>query len=160
MSGARGLSETKFIMDFQAQRHWDWKVAFYLYGAGTSAGLIFLEVMLRGLEIVDEATALWGMWIGLVLVTVSLFFLFDHLGPGSRWGFLHVFRRPRTSWIARGAIIVTVLVFLRIAVLVPSVPGFESLPWGEGTIGGAVLRGGVLLFAAAFMAYSGLVLSS
>jgi formate-dependent nitrite reductase membrane component NrfD len=150
----------KFMMDLQAQRHWDWKVAFYLFGAGTSAGLIFLEVVLQDLGVVDEPTALWGMWIGLALVLASLAFLFSHLGPGARWGFLYVFKRPGTSWIARGAIIVTVLVFLRILLLLPSVSGFEALPWREGTISGMILRGAVLLFAAAFMAYSGLVLSS
>ncbi len=160
MTEARGLSEMKFIMALQAQQHWDWKVAFYLFGAGTSAGLIFLEVVLPGLGVVDEPTALWGMWIGLALVLASLGFLFSHLGPGSRWGFLYVFRRPGTSWIARGAIIVTVLVFLRILVLLPSVSGLEALPWREGTVSGMILRGAVLLFAAAFMAYSGLVLSS
>ncbi|MFQ5804625.1 MAG: NrfD/PsrC family molybdoenzyme membrane anchor subunit [Candidatus Methylomirabilales bacterium] len=160
MTGARGLSEMKFIMDLQPQQHWDWKVAFYLFGAGTSAGLIFLEVVLQGLGVLDEATALWGMWTGLALVLVSLGLLFSHLGPGARWGFLYVFRRPGTSWIARGAIIVTVLVFLRILVLLPSVPGLEGLPWGQGTLSGMILRGAVLLFAAAFMAYSGLVLSS
>ena len=160
MIGVQGLSDTKFTIDLQAQRHWNWKVAFYLYGAGTSAGLIFLEVVLRGAAIVNEVTALWGMWIGLALVLVSLGALFDHLGPKSRWGFLYVFRRPRASWIARGAIIVTVLVFLRVLVLLPSVRGFEGLPWGEGTVSGMILRAAILLFAVAFMAYSGLVLSS
>jgi formate-dependent nitrite reductase membrane component NrfD len=55
---------------------------------------------------------------------------------------------------------VTVLVFLRILLLLPSVSGFEALPWREGSISGMILRGAVLLFAIAFMAYSGLVLSS
>lgn len=160
MIGAQGLSKTKFSIDLQAQRHWNWKVAFYLYGAGSSAGLIFSEVVLQGLGVIDGVTALWGMWIGLALALVSLAFLFDHLGPGARWGFLYVFRKPRTSWIARGAIIVTVLVFLRIMVLLPSVQGFEGLPWGEGTVNGIILRAAILLFAVAFMAYSGLVLSS
>ena len=100
------------------------------------------------------------MWTGLALVLVSLGILFDHLGPGSRWGFFHVFRRPRTSWTARGATIVTVLVFLQILVLLPSVRGFEGLPWDEGTVSGIILRGAILLFAVAFMAYSGLILSS
>ena len=160
MKGVKGLSDMKFIMDLQVQRHWDWKVAFYLFGAGTSAGLIFVEVVLQGLGVVDERAALWGMWVGLTLVLVSLGFLFDHLGPGSRWSFLYVFRKPRTSWIARGAIIVTLLVILRLLVLLPSVPGLEGLPWGEGSASGRVLRATVLILAAAFMAYSGLVLSS
>ena len=157
---SKGLTDTKFIMSLPTASHWDWKVAFYLYGAGTSAGLIFLELVLRGLDVVDERTALWGMCVGLVLVLASLAMLFDHLGPGARWRFLYVFRKPRTSWIARGAIIVTVLALLRIMVLLPSVPGFEGLPWSERSLSGILLRGSVLIFAAAFMAYSGLVLSS
>jgi formate-dependent nitrite reductase membrane component NrfD len=160
MKSVKGLSDMKFVMDFQVQRHWDWRVAFYLYGAGTSAGLIFLEVVFRALNLIDETTALYGMWIGLVLALVSLAFLFDHLGPQARWRFLYVFRKPRTSWIARGAIIVTVLVVLRLLLLLPSAPGFEWLPLAEETVGGSILRAAVLLFAAAFMAYSGLVLSS
>ncbi len=157
---SKGLTDITFTMAMRAQRHWDWKVAFYLYGAGTSAGLIFLEVVLRAFDFINQETALVGMWIGLTLALVSLAFLFVHLGPRSRWGFLYAFTKPRTSWIARGAIIVTVLVILRVLILIQTLPGLENLPWGEGTFWGAILRGAVLLFALAFMAYSGLVLSS
>ncbi len=156
---SKGLTDMKFIFDFQAQRHWDWKVAFYLYGAGTGAGLVFLELVLRGLGVVEESVALWGMGIGLILVLISLATLFDHLGPGARWAFFYVFRKVRTSTMSRGSVIDTVLVLLLIMVLLPSVPGFNGLPWGEGTSSGVVLRVSVLIFAAAFMAYSGLVLS-
>jgi protein NrfD len=157
---SKGPTTNNFILELRSQRHWDWKVAFYLYGAGTSAGLVFLELVLRRWAIIDEPTALSGMAVGLALALVSLAFLFSHLGPSARWRFPYVFRKPRTSWIARGAIIVTVLVLLRILILLPSVPGFTGLPWGEETGAGALLRVAAMLFAAAFMAYSGLVLSS
>ncbi len=157
---SKGLTNISFTMELRSQRHWDWKVAFYLYGAGTSAGLIFLELVLRQQGVIDEPTALAGTWLGLVLAIVSLAFLFSHLGPKARWRCLYVFRQPRTSWIARGAAIVTILVLLRILILLPSVPGFTGLPWGEETSAGTLLRVSALLFAAAFMAYSGLVLSS
>lgn len=157
---SKGPTTNNFILELRSQHHWDWKVAFYLYGAGTSAGLVFLELVLRRWAIIDEPTALSGMAVGLVLALVSLAFLFSHLGPSARWRFPYVFRKPRTSWVARGAIIVTVLVLLRIVILLPSVPGFTGLPWGEETNAGALLRMAAMLFAAAFMAYSGLVLSS
>ena len=157
---SKGLTTTSFTLELRSQRHWDWKVAFYLYGAGTSAGLVFLELVLRRWNLIDEPTALLGMAVGLALALVSLVFLFSHLGPSARWRFLYVFRKPRTSWIARGAAIVTVLVLLRILILLPSVPGFTGLPWGEETNAGALLRVTTIVFALAFMAYSGLVLSS
>lgn len=157
---SKGLTTTSFTLELRSQRHWDWKVAFYLYGAGTSAGLVFLELVLRRWNLIDEPTALAGMAVGLALALVSLAFLFSHLGPGARWRFLYVFRKPRTSWIARGAAIVTALVLLRILILLPSVPGFDGLPWDEQTGAGAALRITTLVFAFAFMAYSGLVLSS
>lgn len=157
---SKGPTTNNFILELRSQRHWDWKVAFYLYGAGTSAGLVFLELVLRRWAIIDEPTALSGMAVGLVLALVSLAFLFSHLGPSARWRFPYVFRRPRTSWIARGAIIVTVLVLLRILILLPSVPGFAGLPWGEETSAGVLLRVAAIVFAVSFMAYSGLVLSS
>ena len=160
MNSVQGFGETKFVLDLQTQRHWTGGGGVYLYGFGTSAGLIFLEVLLRALGVVDPGAALWGMWAGLGLALVSLGILFNHLGSGSRWSFLYVFRRPRTSWTARGAIIDTVLVFLLILVLLPTVRGFEGLPWGEGTASGTALRVAISLFAVAFMAYSGLFLSS
>lgn len=160
MHSVLGLGETKFTVDLQTQRHWNWQVALYLYGAGTSAGLVFLEVVLRAMGTVDEQQALLGMWVGLGIALVSLGFLFSHLGPRSRWGFFYAFRRPHISWTARGATIMTVLVSLLVLILLPSVRGFEGLPWNDGTIGGNILRGAALLFAIAFMAYSGLVLSS
>ncbi len=157
---SHGLSEHKFVLDLPVQKHWDWKVAFYLYLAASSGGLIFLEVVLQWLGVIEERTAMWGMWIGLGLALLSLVVLFDHLGPVARWRFHYAFRRPRTSWISRGAIIVTVLVVLRVTVLLPEVSGLEGLPWEEGTVAGTVLRGLVVVFALAFMVYSGLVISS
>jgi formate-dependent nitrite reductase membrane component NrfD len=160
MNIVQGIGEARFSVDFRAQQHWDWQVAFYLYGGGTSAGLVFLAVALRGIGLVDEGTALGAMWISLVLALVSLALLFNHLGPESRWVFFNVYRRLRNNWTARGATTITALVLLEILMLLPSVRGFEGLPWVEGTISGMVLRGAILLFALAFTAYTGLVLSS
>ena len=157
---SHGLVDHKFILDMPVQQHWDWRVAFYLYLAATSGGFIFLEVMLQGMDVITDKTATWGMWIGLGLALLSLMVLFDHLGPVARWKFYYAFRRPRTSWIARGAIIVTMLVILRIVVLLPEISGLEGLPWERGSVAGNVLRGAVMVLALAFMAYSGLVLSS
>ncbi len=146
------------IDELRPQKAWDWKVAFYLFAAGTAGGLIFMELVLRSLEKLDETTSTWGAWIGMAVAAFSLLVLFTHLGPGARWRFMNVFRRPRTAWLSRGAFIVTVLMILRLLVVLPT--AFEALPWDEDSIAGTILRVGVWILAAAFMAYSGLVLSS
>jgi protein NrfD len=160
MNNVKGFGETTFVIDLQTQKHWDWHVATYLYGFGASAGLVFLAVLLRGSGVLDQPTALWGIWIALGAGLVALVFLFGHLGPRSRWRVLYVLRRPRSSWTARGATVVSILIFLEAVVLLPTLPGLSGLPWSEGTGAGSALRGGILVFAVAFMAYSGLVLSS
>ncbi len=147
-----------FKVAYWGQRAWDWRIAFYLYLAGSSGGLLFLEIVLRWLGKLDKDTAVWGGWIGIGLAALSLAVLFSHLGPGARWRFWNVVRNMRKSWISRGAAIVAVLMVLRLLVMLPYLS--DSIPWGEGTLAGNILRVGVLIFAATFMAYSGLVLSS
>ncbi len=155
--GLHGQSRP-FRMGYWTQRAWDWRIAFYLFLAGTSGGLIFVELVLRGLGIISERTAVWGGWIGIFLAGFSLAVLFSHLGPGARWRAWNVFRNIRRSWISRGAAIVTLLMALRIVVMLPSIA--NSLPWSEGTAAGTALRICVMVFALAFIVYSGLVLSS
>ena len=84
---SKGLTDTKFIIDFQEQRHWDWKVAFYLYGAGTSAGLIFLQLVLPGLGVVGRVD---GFGFSFVIVGGAL-------RPPRAWSPLGLFLRlPKT----------------------------------------------------------------
>ena len=51
-----------FRIEFWPQRAWDWRIAFYLFLAGASGGLIFVELLLRELSIIDKKTADWGGW--------------------------------------------------------------------------------------------------
>ncbi len=150
----------RFDLSFPVQQHWGARVAFYLYLGGTGSAFVFLEVVLRWSGALGARTAAVGMWIGLALAVLSVLAIFDHLGPVSRWRFYLAFRRPKTSWISRGVTLVTVLLALRLLLALPTVPGAEGLPWGEGSLAGNVLRGMVLAFALAFMLYSGLVISS
>lgn len=149
----------EFLIDpFKIQTAWDWRIAFYLFLSGASGGLIFLEIVMRTSGVIEESTAIVGAWMGIALASLSLLVLFTHLGGGrARWRFSYVFLNLRHSWISRGATIVTVLMALRFIFLLPEI--WHGLPWGEGTVAGSSLRGAIMAFAVAFMAYSGLVLS-
>ncbi len=157
---AHGNIGRPFDLGFPVQQHWGAKVAFYLYLGGTGSGLVFLEVLFRWQGDLDGRTAAVGMWIGLAFAVLSALAIFDHLGPVSRWSAYFAFRNMRTSWIARGVTMLFVLLALRLLLALPSLPGAEGLPWAEGTALGDVLRALVLVFAFAFMAYTGLVISS
>lgn len=157
---AHGNVGRPFDLTYRVQQHWGAKVAFYLYLGGTGAGLVFLEVLLRWQGDLDGTTAAAGMWIGLGLAVLSALAIFDHLGPVSRWSAYFAFRNMRRSWIARGVTMLFALLVLRLLLALPSLPGAEGLPWAEGTSLGDALRVAVLLFAFAFMAYTGLVISS
>jgi polysulfide reductase chain C len=157
---SHGNTEARFTIAFSVQRHWGSRVAFYLFLGATGAGFVFLEVLLRWSGVLGEATAAWGMWLGIALALLSIVAIFDHLGPVARWSFYFAFRRPRRSWISRGVYIVTILVLLRLLVALPTLPGAGGLPWAEGTAAGDALRVLVLVFALAFMVYSGVVIAS
>lgn len=156
--GPHGNVGRAFDLAFPVQRHWGARVAFYLFLGGTGGALVFLEVLLRWWGLLGVRTASVGMWLGLALAVLSAVAIFDHLGPVARWRFYLAFRRPRTSWISRGVIVVTVLLALRLLVALPTV--VTALPWAEGSAAGDALRALVLVFALAFMLYSGLVISS
>ncbi len=149
-----------FDLSYPVQRHWGAKVAFYLYLGGTGAGLVLVEVLLRWQGDLDAGTAAAGMWIGIALAVLSALAIFDHLGPVARWRAYFAFRNMRTSWIARGVTLLFALLVLRLLLALPSLPGADGLPWAEGTAAGDALRVAILVCAFAFMAYTGLVISS
>lgn len=157
---SEGNVDHRFVLDYPVQRHWRWKVALYTYLSGTSAGLVFLEVLLRWLGVVDGTTAAWGMTVGLGLSLLAVLAVFDQLGPVARWRFYYAFRRPRTSVVTRSVIMATLLIALRLVVLLPGLPGAGGLPWAEGTPGGDAIRAVVLVVAIVYIVFSALVLSS
>src|SRR3990172_2392993 len=83
------------------QREWGILVINYLFLGGAGAGL-FLSSLLFG--------STWGEIAGLVALMVATLFLLLDLGRPER--FWRAFMRPRTSWISRGSIAITVLVAL------------------------------------------------
>ena len=158
--GAHGNVGRPFDLSLPVQRHWGAKVAFYLYLGGTGAGFVAAEVIFRWRGDLDARTAAIGMWSGLALAVLSALAIFDHLGPVSRWSAYFAFRRIRTSWISRGVTMLFLLLVFRLLLALPSLPGAEGLPWAEGAVAGNALRVAVLVLAFAFMAYTGLVISS
>jgi formate-dependent nitrite reductase membrane component NrfD len=116
------------------QEHWGWIIAIYLYLAGMGAGSYIIGaiinwfinpsrvVLIRGLAL-DPAKAalLWGP----ILVAIGTPFLILDLGIKKR--FLYACLNPRTSWVARGFLILSIFIVFGLVLFAKSMLPFEWL---------------------------------
>ncbi len=90
-------------MDLKAQSHWRWGVAAYLFlvGLGTGAYVVGVLADFRGPE--WRALAEVGVFLGFPCCAVAGLVKLSQLGkPSVGW---RAWMRPRTSWIARGSLL-------------------------------------------------------
>ncbi len=147
------------------QRLWKWEIAIYLYLAGMGAGSYIigmvaqwtvhpkLSLMLFGFDLdLGRLALLWGP----ILVAVGAPFLILDLGIKKR--FLYACLNPKTSWVARGflilsAFIVLGLVVFGIPILFPRLPAQIPTLW-------SILEIVTVLLAFATAIYTGILLKS
>jgi len=161
-------SQEKVLKLIRPQREWKWEIAVYLYLAGMGAGatiigsfLIWLGVSLtpsRSLVLfgvslnLTYAALLWGP----ILVAIGAPFLILDLGKKHK--FFTACLNPRTSWVARGflilsAFIVLGLIVLAVSVLSPERSGSRNVLW-------FILEIISVIFAFATALYTGVLLKS
>ena len=87
------------------QSVWRWKIAAYLFLAGTGAGAMIVGIIGDFTGYVASAKIALGL--GLPLVALSTFFLIVDLGHPEK--FFTAVLHPSTSWISRGFLIVSAL---------------------------------------------------
>ena len=161
-------SQEKVLKLIRPQREWRWEIAVYLYLAGMGAGayiigsfLIWLGVSLTpsrslvpfGVPLnLTYAALLWGP----ILVAIGAPFLILDLGKKHK--FFTACLNPRTSWVARGflilsAFIVLGLIVLAVSVLSPERSGSRNVLW-------FILEMISVIFAFATALYTGVLLKS
>jgi polysulfide reductase chain C len=92
-------------LDGQVQVEWRWLIAVYLFLAGVGGGAYLAGVIADILGGPDwMAISKIGITLGLPCVLIGTLFLLADLGtPSHSW---RVWMKPKTSWIARGTIII------------------------------------------------------
>ena len=132
--GTESIHPIRNVKHLRPQEHWGWIIALYLYLAGMGAGSYIIGsiihwfinpsrvVFIRGLPL-DPAKAaiLWGP----ILVAIGAPFLILDLGIKKR--FLYACLNPRTSWVARGFLILSIFIVFGLVLFAKSVLPFESL---------------------------------
>jgi polysulfide reductase chain C len=147
------------------QEHWGWIIAIYLYFAGMGAGSFIIGtvlnwfadpsrvVMVYGLPLdLAKGALLWGP----ILVAIGAPFLILDLGIKRR--FLYACLNPRTSWVARGFLILSAFIALGLLALVVSILSFQGLI--EQTTLRWILEMISILLAFATALYTGILLKA
>jgi polysulfide reductase chain C len=147
------------------QRVWKWEIAIYLFLAGMGAGSYIIGMAAHWILHPRGDTTILGFNIDLarlalfwgpILVAVGAPFLILDLGIKRR--FLYACLNPKTSWVARGflilsAFIVLGLIVLGISTLFPQLPPTLSPFW-------LILEIVTFVFAFATVIYTGILLKS
>jgi formate-dependent nitrite reductase membrane component NrfD len=130
------IRNTKYL---KPQEEWKGIIAIYLYLAGMGAGSFVIGTLIGWFNIkpnpavlpsinllgntlnLSNVPILWGP----VMVAIGAPFLI--LDLGIKWRFIYACLNPRTSWVARGFIILSIFIVLGLVLLAKSVLPFEWL---------------------------------
>lgn len=132
------------------QSIWRWKLAFYLFLAGTGAGAYLAATMMDMLGYGGPARV--GFAIAAPIVVVSTFFLIADLGQPMR--FMKAFVSPQHSWISRGTLILTGFIILGLVHVGLSIWPFQVLSAQALT----ALKVVASVFAVATAVYTGILI--
>jgi polysulfide reductase chain C len=153
------------VKHLKPQEHWGWIIAIYLYLAGMGAGSFIIGTLLNWFADPSRVVMVYGLpldfakgallW-GPILVAIGAPFLILDLGIKRR--FLYACLNPRTSWVARGFLILSAFIVLGLVALVVSILSFQWLI--EQTTLRRILEMISILLAFATALYTGILLKA
>jgi len=162
---AEPIHPIRNVRFLKPQKEWKEIIAIYLYLAGMGAGSFAIGILINWFVNPSRRVYLWGfpfdlakaalLW-GPILVAIGAPFLILDLGIKRR--FLYACLNPRTSWVARGFIILSVFILIGLVLIAKSVLPFgwlhpESLLW-------IILEVIALTFAFGTATYTGILLKA
>lgn len=137
--GTESVQPIRSAKYFRPQQEWKEIIAIYLYLAGMGAGSFIIGILIHwmGAELnplsipfielfgyrldLAKFPILWGP----IIVSIGAPFLIFDLGI--KWRFMYACLNPRTSWVARGFIILSIFIVLGLLILAKSLLPFKWL---------------------------------
>ncbi|MBL7112797.1 MAG: polysulfide reductase NrfD [Bacteroidales bacterium] len=139
----------------KAQTKWGWLIAVYLFLAGLGGGTYIAGVSADFAGMATDVSKI-GVFLGFPCVFIGCMFLIADLGkPINFW---RAFMKPRTSWIARGTIIITFFMILDFLHIILWIWPFDVLADFTGARHFINILG--LIFAFGTIIYTGLLLGA
>jgi formate-dependent nitrite reductase membrane component NrfD len=115
----------------ERQRSWGWLIVFYIFLAGLGGGTFLFSFILL-LTAKYENIAKTGVLLGpLVVLFASILLLFDLGSPIRAYRLFTAPKTLMTSWMTRGAWILTAFIILGLAYALPAFVLFKWLPWNQ-----------------------------
>jgi formate-dependent nitrite reductase membrane component NrfD len=142
----------------EGQKEWGWLVVLYVFLAGLGGGTFLCSVILIYCDTLI-AVAQIGALVGPLLVLLGSLMLLLDLGSTTR--VYRLFTTPATllsSWMIRGAWILTAFIILGLAYALPAFSLFEWLPWEQTSRFGLGLGIAAAVLAIVVTVYPGLLL--
>jgi len=128
------IQPTRHARVLRPQEEWKEIIAIYLYLAGMGAGSYIIGAIINWFINPSRLIPIWGfpldmakvalLW-GPILVAIGAPFLILDLGIKKR--FLYACLNPKTSWVARGFLILSIFIVFGVVLLAKSVLPFEWL---------------------------------
>jgi polysulfide reductase chain C len=168
--GAEHIHPIRSTRYLRPQKEWKEIIAIYLYLAGMGAGSFIIGTLIHWLGVklsplfipsidlfgrtlnLSSLPILWGP----IMVAIGAPFLI--LDLGIKWRFIYACLNPRTSWVARGFIILSIFIILGLVLLAKSVLPFEWLH-AESTLW-RILEIIAFILALATAIYTGILLKA
>jgi formate-dependent nitrite reductase membrane component NrfD len=142
----------------EGQKEWGWLIVLYVFLAGLGGGAFLFSFVLIYLD-KYIAVARIGALVGPLVVLVGSGMLLFDLGSAMRA--YRLFTTPATllsSWMIRGAWLLTAFIVLGLAYALPSFSAFSWLPWNQAAGFGLSLGVAAALLALVVAVYPGLLL--
>jgi formate-dependent nitrite reductase membrane component NrfD len=115
----------------EGQKNWGWLIVLYVFLAGLGGGTFIFSFVLNVMDKYTEVARL-GAVIGPLVVLVGTVMLLFDLGSAGRA--YRLFTNPATlvsSWMIRGAWILTAFIIFGLAYALPAFAAFAWLPWNQ-----------------------------
>jgi dimethyl sulfoxide reductase membrane subunit len=123
----------------EGQKNWGWLIVIYVFFAGLGGGIYLFSFVLNLINKYSEVARL-GLVIGPLAVLIGSAMLLFDLGSAGRA--YRLFTNPATlmsSWMIRGAWILTAFIIFGMAYALPAFSIFSWLPWTQNSGFGLVV---------------------
>ena len=123
----------------EKQKSWGWMIILYIFLAGLGGGTFLFSFILLFTGKYEDVAKIGALAAPLIVAFASLMLLFDLGSPTRAW---RLFTTPKTlmsSWMTRGAWILTAFIILGLAYALPAFSAFSWLPWSQASTLGKVI---------------------